>query len=74
MIWAYSFAKKQKNKKNKKQKQKQKQKQNKTKKTGLTLFKSIFLRETDPWITLGDFAVKNAKLEGESALNWKSIK
>ena len=32
-----------------------------------------FSRETDLWVTLGDFMIKDANLEGKSVFHWKSI-
>ena len=41
---------------------------------GFALFKNIFLRY-HLWVMLGDFTIENAKnFNGESVLNWKSIK
>ena len=40
---------------------------------GSLLLSKVFTWETDLWVTLGDFTVKNAKLGRESVFNWKSI-
>ena len=55
-------------------KTKQKTKQNKTKNRFLPFLKSIFLRETDLWVTLGDFMVKMQNWESKSLFNWKLIR
>ena len=38
------------------------------------LFLKAFSWETDLWVTLGDFTVKNENWEGKSVFKWKSIK
>ena len=57
IIWAYSFATK-----TKQNKTKQKQNKNKNKNNRFLLFLKAFSWETDLWVMIGDFTLKNVKL------------